>query len=137
MAYKLLIKRLEKRGYIPIPLTNGLFKHTSRKTIFALCVNDFGIKYHSNDDSVHLQTTLEEYYDVSVSREGRNHCGLSLTWHYDKGYIDIKMPGYVAEALKKFQHPSPIKLQYEPHTWNKPAYGPKSNMHHKQITWTN
>ena len=31
LAYKLLVKRLRNDGYQPIPMTNGLFKHNSRK----------------------------------------------------------------------------------------------------------
>ena len=59
LAYKLLLKRLAQKGYHPIPLTDGLFKHTTRRTIFALCIDDFGIKYHSDDDLQHLQNTLK------------------------------------------------------------------------------
>ena len=44
LAYKLLLQRLEIDGYIPIPLTDGIFKHRTRQTIFALCVDDFGVK---------------------------------------------------------------------------------------------
>ena len=45
LAYNLIKKQLEPAGYIPIKETNGLWKHCTRKTIFALCVNDFGVKY--------------------------------------------------------------------------------------------
>ena len=38
---------------------------------------------------------------------------------------DAKMPTYIARALKKFQHPTPLRAQHSPHTWNKPAYGNK------------
>ena len=33
LAYKLLVKRLKARGYHPIPLTTGLFKHEDRKSV--------------------------------------------------------------------------------------------------------
>ena len=35
------------------------------------------------------------------------------------------MPGYVAKALHKFQHPTPKKPQYAPHAWITPTYGQK------------
>ena len=35
------------------------------------------------------------------------------------------MPGYVQEALQRFQHPAPSQLQHEPHSWTTPAYGSK------------
>ena len=44
LAYNKLKERLEPAGYYPINKSNGLWAHRSRKTIFALCVDDFGIK---------------------------------------------------------------------------------------------
>ena len=35
------------------------------------------------------------------------------------------MPGYIAKALHKFQHPAPKKPQYVPHAWLTPTYGQK------------
>ena len=61
LAYKQLKERLEPAGYYPIPDSNGLWAHKTRKTIFALCVDDFGIKYFSEEDANHLVTTLKKY----------------------------------------------------------------------------
>jgi hypothetical protein len=33
------------------------------------------------------------------------------------------MPGYVKDALHKFQHPLPKRPQHAPHNWTVPAYG--------------
>ena len=125
LAYKLLLKRLENDGYVPIPLTNGLFKHKQRKTIFALCVDDFGVKYHSKEDLNHLPLTLKKHYDISIDRDGNNYCGLLIEWDYKNGYVDISMPQYVAKALSKYNHPTPLRPQYAPHCWTQPAYGQK------------
>eukprot|EP00957_Ditylum_brightwellii_P043186 3272286-Ditylum_brightwellii.AAC.1 len=35
------------------------------------------------------------------------------------------MPGFVPKSLKKFQHATPVKLQYALHKWNQPKYGQK------------
>jgi hypothetical protein len=35
------------------------------------------------------------------------------------------MPGYVREALHKFQHLAPTRRQDAPHSWNQPTYGAK------------
>ena len=125
LAYKLLLKCLADDGYHPIPLTSGLFRHKTRKTIFALCVDDFGIKYHNQQDLQHLISTLKKHYDISIDQEGTNYCGLELEWHYSAGYVDISMPKYVAKALKKYNHPPPLKPQLAPHKWSQPAYGKK------------
>ena len=65
LAYKLLVQRLEKHGYYAIPLTNDLFAHISLPTKFALCVDDFGIKYNSDQDLQHLISTKKilRYFD--------------------------------------------------------------------------
>ena len=41
----------------------------------------------------------------SIDWEGGNYYGLNLDWNYNKIYVDVSMPGYVAKALHKFQHP--------------------------------
>jgi hypothetical protein len=33
------------------------------------------------------------------------------------------MPGYIKDALHKYQHPMPKCPQYTPHNWAVPAYG--------------
>ena len=57
LAYKQLVERLKEHGYHPIPTSNGLWKHESRPTLFALCVDDFGIKYNSREDLQQLIST--------------------------------------------------------------------------------
>ena len=36
--------------------------------------------------------------------ERKNYYGLTLQWNYDKGYVDISMPRYIADSLKQLQH---------------------------------
>ena len=132
MAYKLLVKRLEIGGYYPIPLTNGLFSHRRLPTKFALCVDNFGIKYNSEQDLQHLIATLKKYYDISIDKNGTNYCGLTLQWNYKNGYVDISMPGYVPKVLDQFNHPPPIRPQYAPHKWTRPNYGQKIQYAHPE-----
>ena len=105
---------MEKRGYILIP-TTGLFKYKTRATTFVFCVDDFGIKYNNDDDIQHLIDTLQEYYDILIDRSGRHYCGLTFTWNYQQGYVDVAMPNYVMKALAKFGHPKPTRAQNAPH----------------------
>jgi hypothetical protein len=49
---------------------------------------------------------------------GSLYCGITLTWHYDKGYLDISMPGYVNKQLIKYNHPppkTPVNTPWEPY----------------------
>ena len=125
LAYKQLVGRLKHHGYVPITATNGLWKHITKPTLFALCVDDFGVKYNSMDDLNHLKAALQQHYEITVDMEGKHFCGLSLEWNYDAGYVDVSMPNYVAKKLKKFQHNKPARPQYAPHKWSKPVYGRK------------
>ena len=93
------------------------------RTTFALCVDDFGVKYDTEEDLQHLIATLKKNYDISIDKSGKNYCGLSFEWHYDEGYVDVSMPQYVQKALNKFLHKPPIRPQYAPHKWTLPAYG--------------
>ena len=123
LAYKKLVKHLEPHGYRPVPHSLGLWTHDTRPTRFCLCVDDFGIKYFSKDDAMHLVDILKKSFKVSCDWEGRNYCGLTIDWKYDDNFVDISMPGYIDKVLHKFQHKKPDKPQYSPHTWTAPVYG--------------
>jgi hypothetical protein len=106
--------------------TPGLWRHTTRKTTFALCVGDFGVKYYSKEDALHLVNALKDHYKITIDWKGELYCGLTLDWHYDKEFVDVSMPGYVARALTKFAHPTPDKPQHAPHEWTAPICGRKT-----------
>ena len=123
LAYKKLKDILENAGYKQIENTTGLWTHRKRKLYFALCVDDFGIKYFGKDDMQHLIKTLQDHYVITIDIEGKNYCGLTFDWHYDKNYVDVKMPGYIEKALSKYGHKPPKKPQYAPHVWAAKFYG--------------
>lgn len=125
LAYNLIKERLEPAGYYPIKESNGLWKHKTKKTMFALCVDDFGVKYFNKEDAQHLIDTLDAHYDLTVDWTGHNYCGLTLDWNYSEGYVDVSIPGYIVDALKKFQHIKSTRIQHTPHKWNQPVYGQK------------
>ena len=125
LAYEHLVRQLAPHGYHPCPYTTGLWKHATRPTKFCLCVDDFGIKSFSEADSNHLLQSLRAHYKVTVDRDGKNYCGLTIKWNYKQRYVDVSMPGYVASALERLQHRAPVRPQYAPHQWTQPAYGQK------------
>ena len=51
--------------------------------------------------------------------------GLALDWKYDKGHVDVSMPGYIAKMLHKFHHPKPTRTEQSPYVHTKLNYGPK------------
>ena len=123
LAYKQLKTNLAKFGYHPIPHSVGMWKHKSRKTLFCLCVDDFGIQYHSRADADHLIHALRQFYKITIDWDGKNYCGLQLDWDYQAGHVDISMPGYIDRLLTRLKHPKPNRPVDAPHRWRKPEYG--------------
>ena len=126
LANDRLVKFLAPHGYAPVPITPGLWTHTTRPLAFTLVVDDFGIKYVDKADAQHLLDTLRLLYTASVDWDAKQYCGLTLDFDYVKRTCDISIPGYIARALKRFDHPQPSRPQHAPHAWVKPQYGAKT-----------
>ena len=90
-----------------------------------LAVDDLGIKYFKKEDAEYLFDALQEDYTIATDWTVSNYCGLTIDWHYDHGYVSISIPGYIVEALRKFQHVPPKYPQHAPHTCTTPVYGQK------------
>ena len=123
LAFQQLKDLLEPHGYIPVPHTIGMWKHKTRRTVFCLCVDDFGIKYYSQEDADHLINALKQHYKITIDKEGRNYCGLTFDWDYDNGWVDISMPGYIDKVLHRYNHTPPPNPEYSPHIHTTPVFG--------------
>jgi hypothetical protein len=132
LANQLLARRLAIHGYHQTPFTPGLWGHVTRPIQFTLVVDDFGVQYVGEEHAHHLIAALEIYYIVSKDWTGGLYCGITLHWDCVDKYVDLSMPGYIKDALHKFQHPLPKRPQYAPHNWTVPAN--KSSMRH-HLTW--
>ena len=106
-----------------MPQSPGLWRHTSRKTTFTLCVDNFGIQYFSKPDADHLMDAIQDTYECPIDCKGTQYCGLTLACNYNEKYVDISMPGYMKKALKKFNHKPPKCPEHAPHDWTSPIYG--------------
>ena len=113
LAHQQLITNLAPYGYHPIP-DNNFWKHETKPTIFCLCVDDFGIKYHSKADADHLFSALTKHYQFTVDWKGTHFCGYNFDWHYDDGSVDLSMSTYIPALLKKFNYTT-SKQQHFPH----------------------
>ena len=125
LANEQLIRHLAPYGYVPCPITPGLWKHNTRDISFLLVVDDFGVKYTDRRDVEHLLEALQTAYKVSIDWDGERYCGLILKWDYQRRTCDISMPGYIERALARFDHPKPKKPQDNPFKYIPPEYGAK------------
>jgi hypothetical protein len=49
---------------------------------------------------------------------GNLYCGISIVWNYDKQYVNIAMPAYIAKQLLQYKHPHPTKPHHCPYNPN-------------------
>ena len=88
-----LIPILNAAGFHQSDQTPGLFKHETRPLAFCLCVDDFLVKYVGKEHADYFLTTLRKAdYKITVDWEAKAYCGLTLTWDYENGTVDISMP---------------------------------------------
>ena len=115
LAYDYIKNHLGKFGYHPVQGTVGLWTHDTRNIQFCLCVDDFGVKYFKKEDVDHLLQSIGQLYTYTTDWTGKNFCGMTFDWHYDTGYVDVSMPGYVQKAIKRLQYQPSTTHQYSPH----------------------
>ena len=126
LAEKQLIHFLGSYGYSPVPHTPRLWRHQWRPITFCLVVNDFSVKYIGKEPADHLIQCLHNHYqEAEIDWAGKRFCGIHLNWDYTNRTCDLSMPGYVEQALHKFQHPTPKKLQDSPYPTTVKQYGIK------------
>ena len=66
---------------------------------------------------------MKNKYEISTDLIGSNYEEIDIYWEYTRDYIDISMPHYIKNTLKKSLH-TPRK-QYTPHKWTEPVYSQK------------
>ena len=92
IAYNLLISHMEPHGYYTVTFTTRLWSHNTRRAKHFSCVDDFGVKYFTKDDTNHLLDSLKKHYAISTDWEGRNYLGFKIDWNYRKSYVNILIP---------------------------------------------
>jgi hypothetical protein len=76
LAQQRLIAHLAQHGYLQTS-TPCLFRHHSNGTVFALVVDDFGIKYTTVAGANHLIATLKLLYDIKIDWTGSTYIGFT------------------------------------------------------------
>jgi len=126
LANDLLTARLEPHGYYQCATTPGLWRHKWRPIIFVLIVDDFGIEYVGRQHADHLLQALSTHYEVTTDWSGAKFAGIDLTWNYTHRTCRLSMDGYIADVLRRYNHPTPRKPQHSPHPHQPIIYGSSS-----------
>ena len=121
-----LIAHLAQHGYNQAAHTPCLFTHSSNGIAFALVVDDFLVKYHTQESADHLTATLRSLYIITVDTAlKQKYVGITIDYNKVKGHMDLSMPGYVTNALTRFNKLD-IKGANSPIVHTPPVYGAKS-----------
>ena len=123
LANEILVHHLAPYGYAPVQHTPSLWKRESNGILFALVVDDFGIKSTSDSATSHLLQALRDEYQITVGPSGTKFLGFILDWDYSARKVYLSMPNYVQHALHRLQHSLPTRLQHALHQHNKLVYG--------------
>ena len=123
IAHDALLKHLEPYGYRPSSKTTGLWMHASRPINFTLVLHNFGVTCLIKEYTLYLKESIEDKYEVTTDWEVKLTIGISLEWDYEKGMVQIPIPGYVRAALHSFQHKKHKRPQDSPYPWTQPIYG--------------
>jgi hypothetical protein len=126
LTNELLQRNLAKDGYRLTQHTHGLWTHDTCPISFSLVVDDLRVKYVGSEHAEHLMACIKKNYNISRDWNGRAYCGLTLDWDYKNRTVDLSIPGYIKDALHKYQHAAPAHPEHAPHTWNPPIYGAKT-----------
>ena len=87
-----LKQHIKASGCVLCRYTPGLFTHTSQNISFALCVDDFGVKYTDKADAQHLLTCLEKLYKCTTDWEGKLYLGMTLNCNYTEKWMENPCP---------------------------------------------
>ena len=78
LANERLVHHLATYGYAQVQHTPSLWKHESNRILFALVVDDFGIKFTSESATSHLLQALRDKYQITVDPSGTKFLGFVL-----------------------------------------------------------
>jgi hypothetical protein len=123
LANKLLRRKLAPFGYVECKNTPSLWRHETRPISFTLVVDNFGVKYVNKEDVDHLIASIKTIYSITEDWTGNLYCSIALEWNYKNGHVDISMPRYIRNKLRKYGHTMPKRLQMCPYSPEPKKYG--------------
>jgi hypothetical protein len=97
-----LLSHLASHGFHQTP-TPRLFRHVSRDIIFALVVDDFGVKYHHRKDFDYLVFTLSLLYHAKAYPVSTKFLSFSLNHNRSLKTLSLSYPGYISTLLTRLR----------------------------------
>ena len=121
-----LIAHLAEHEYYQAEHSPCLFIHKSNGIAFTLVVDDFLVKYKTQEAADHFTNTLRKLYVITVDTAlKQKYVGITIDYNMVEGHMDLSMPDYITNALTRF-HKSDTKGANSPIVYMPPVYGAKS-----------
>ncbi len=115
-----LLSHLSSHGFHQTT-TPCLFRHVSRDIVFALVVDNFGVKYYQRSDFDFLVSTLSLLYHVKAHPVSTKFLGFTINHNRSLKTLSLSYPGYVSTLLARLRpngvRPASSPSLYTPHLW--------------------
>jgi len=118
-----LISHLAAHGFFETT-TPCLFRHVSRPITFVLVVDDFGVKYHHQDDFAYLVSILSLAYHCKAHPVSSKFLGFSIHHNRSSRSLSLSYPGYIATLLTRLR-PNGVTPTASPTIYTPPPTDPK------------
>ena len=125
-----LIAHLAQYGYVECKHTPCLFRHNTNGISFTLVVDDFLVRYKTQESVDHLQDILKKLYVITTETGNQlKYVGITLEYHRSDDrkvrHLTMSMPGYVEKAMIRFKR---LQLQGadSPLVYIPPVYGKRT-----------
>ena len=82
--------------------------------MFTLVVDDFLVKIISQECAQHLMNALKEKYEITIDWDAILYIGITLKWWFNQSKVQLSMPKYVPEEIKKIKQILSVKQQDSP-----------------------
>ncbi len=126
LVNKHLLHKLAPFGNFKHVNTPGLWYHISRPILFALVVDDVGIKYVNKEDVDHFVASIKATYTLTKDGTGNLYCGIALDWDYMNRTVDISMPGSIKKKLQEYNNVKSKMIQTCPYSPAPKHFGSKA-----------
>jgi hypothetical protein len=115
---------LEDGGFSEHPLVDCLFIHKQRNIVFALIVDDMGIKYSKQEDLDYLISIIEPHWKLKVDITGSKFLGMHLVWQFNRPIprVIIFNPNVVRDAISRFVNKRKLRGRSTPSPYTPPVY---------------
>lgn len=123
LGWQDLKTHLAKYQFFPVRHTPGLWTQKTIPITFVLVVDEFGVKYHSQEAIEFLLSALQAKYQITTDYTGSLYCGITLNWNHSHHSVNLSMPNYIHQVLTQYKHPCPTKPVHAPSQWIEPSYG--------------